>query len=105
MAKISALQGISKRKSPGHPTPRKRSHKRDHAWVDVSDDDLEVKSAKKSSSKGGNKSDLASRKKPRLSTASGPSASSNQSLQQQRKQLPIYAGRPGSGGFVTHSYH
>ncbi|PIL22325.1 hypothetical protein GSI_15013 [Ganoderma sinense ZZ0214-1] len=94
MAKISALQGISKRKSPGHHTPRKRSHKRDHAWVDVSDDDLEVKSTKKPSSKSSIKFDLSSRKKPRLSTTSGPSGFfSNDSLQQQRKQLPIYAGK------------
>ncbi|KAI1793231.1 P-loop containing nucleoside triphosphate hydrolase protein [Ganoderma leucocontextum] len=98
MAKISALQGISntfaKRKSPGYPTPRKRAHKRNHAWVDVSDDDLEVKSAKTPSSKGSNKSDYGSRKKPRLSAVSGPSGPSfNESLQQQRKQLPIYAGK------------
>ncbi|TBU27060.1 P-loop containing nucleoside triphosphate hydrolase protein [Dichomitus squalens] len=95
MPKIAALHGISniysKHKPPGHATPRKRAHKREHAWVDVSDDDLEVKSSKKLSSKGTNKSDHGPRKKARLSAPPGPSF--KESLHQQRKQLPIYSGK------------
>nr|VWP00971.1 Tea4 [Ganoderma boninense] len=101
MAKISALKGISKRKSPAHPTPRKRSHKRDHAWVDVSDDDLMVKSTKKPPSKSSNKFDPIARKKSRMSATSVPSGSvSGDTLQQQRKQLPIYAGKDAVVDFI-----
>ena len=106
MAKIAAIKGISstysKYKPPGHPTSRKRVHKREHAWVDLSDDDLEVNSSRESSSRGSSKFDQLPRKKARLSTPpalSGPSL--KESLQQQRKQLPIYSGT--SAPYVTSS--
>ena len=96
MTKISAIRGISTQK----PTPRNTPHKskKHRVWVDVDDqDDLEVKSARRSTSvqsKGSRSSDYGShngpRKKPRLSAP--PAFSGQDSLQQQRQKLPIYAG-------------
>ncbi|KAI0770462.1 P-loop containing nucleoside triphosphate hydrolase protein [Fomes fomentarius] len=93
MAKISALKGFSStRKHSHHGTPYKQPHKREHAWVDVDDDDdLEVKSANRPSSRG---ADHGPRKKPRMFAPPGlPPA--KDSIQTQRKHLPIYPGRQG----------
>ncbi|KAI0350348.1 P-loop containing nucleoside triphosphate hydrolase protein [Trametes cingulata] len=106
MAKITALKGISNsphphhnRRHSSHGTPHhKRAVKREHAWMDVSDDDLEVKKGKKSMSspsKNSHSSDHP-RKKPRLSAPAGSASSSSSkdaSLQKQRKELPIYTGK------------
>ena len=96
MVKIFALQGISNtfKKQGSYGSPRKRPHKREHAWVDVSDDDLEVRSAKKQAafSKATHNPNHGHgpRKKPRMSApASFPS---KEPIQMQRQQLPIYAG-------------
>ncbi|KAI0761980.1 P-loop containing nucleoside triphosphate hydrolase protein [Trametes elegans] len=97
MAKIAALKGISNsphphRRHSTHGTPQnKRSLKREHAWMDVSDDDLEVKSSKKPTFKSSHSS--TSRKKPRLSAPASSSSSTDVSLQKQRKELPIYTGK------------
>ncbi|OSD02413.1 P-loop containing nucleoside triphosphate hydrolase protein [Trametes coccinea BRFM310] len=104
MAKISALKGISNsphphRRHSSHGTPHhKRPIKRDHAWMDGSDDDLEVKRSKKHTGtpkKSGHGADHP-RKKPRLSAPAGSSSSSTSkdaSIQEQRKELPIYTGK------------
>ncbi|KAI8986246.1 P-loop containing nucleoside triphosphate hydrolase protein [Trametes punicea] len=103
MAKVAALNGIPHsphpyRRRSSHGTPHRRSLKRDHAWMHASDDELEVKSPKKhasTSSKSSHNPDHL-RKKPRLSAPAGSSSSSSlqaASLQEQRKQLPIYAGK------------
>ncbi len=103
MAKIAALKGISnsphhRRRHSSHGTPQhNRPLKREHAWQDVSDDDMEVKRSKKhlsTPSKSGRNSDQP-RKKPRLSAPAGTShasSSKDPSLQKQRKELPIYTG-------------
>lgn len=103
MAKIAALKGISnsphhRRRHSSHGTPQhSRSLKREHAWQDVSDDDMEVKRSKKhisTPSKSGRHSDQP-RKKPRLSAPAGNSHASSSKdplLQKQRKELPIYTG-------------
>lgn len=103
MAKIAALKGISnsphhRRRHSSHGTPQHaRPLKREHAWQDVSDDDMEVKRSKKhpsTPSKSGRNSDKP-RKKPRLSApaaTSHASSSKDLSLQKQRKELPIYTG-------------
>ena len=111
MAKASVLKGISNAPQPhrrhsSHGTPRhKRTPKRDHAWMDGSDDDdLEVKRSKKHAStpsKSSHNSDQP-RKKPRLSAPAGKSSASSSkdpSLQKQRKELPIY-----TGTFRAHSH-
>ncbi|KAI0755199.1 P-loop containing nucleoside triphosphate hydrolase protein [Daedaleopsis nitida] len=89
MGKIRALKGISntfqKKPSPHH------ARKREHSWVDVDDDDLEVKSSRKPPSSG---SSHGPRKKPRLHTSTNPSQGKD-SIQKQRKQLPIYTGKDG----------
>ncbi len=97
MGKISALKGISntfQKHQASYSSPRKRPHKRDHAWLDVSDDDLEVRSAKKqaSSSKGMHNQNHAHgpRKKPRVSAPAH--LPGREPIQMQRQQLPIYAG-------------
>ena len=93
MTKIKALKGISNIFQKKHPTPPHK-RKREHPWVDVSEDDLEVRSAKRplsSSSKASHYSENGPRKKPRMSApASLPMP--KESIQQQRRQLPIYAG-------------
>ncbi|RPD54669.1 P-loop containing nucleoside triphosphate hydrolase protein [Lentinus tigrinus ALCF2SS1-7] len=98
MVKISALQGISNifQKQGSHGTPRRRTPKREHSWVDVSDDDLEVRSAKKqaaSSSKAMHNPNHGHgpRKKPRVSAPAH--LPSKEPIQMQRQQLPIYAGK------------
>ncbi|RDX49853.1 P-loop containing nucleoside triphosphate hydrolase protein [Lentinus brumalis] len=98
MGKISALKGISntfQKHQASYSSPRKRPHKRDHAWLDVSDDDLEVRSAKKqaSSSKGMHNQNHAHgpRKKPRVSAPAH--LPGREPIQMQRQQLPIYAGK------------
>ena len=96
MTKIALLQrkpGGHHHKSPRRGTPHKP--KKTHAWVDVDeeDSDLRVKSSKRphsAQSKHSRASDPP-RKKPRLSAP--PPSSGKDSLQQQRQELPIYAGR------------
>lgn len=102
MAKISALKGFSStRKHSLHGTPYKQPHKREHAWVDVDDDDdddLEVKSASRPPSRG---ADHGPRKKPRMFAPPGLPPGKD-SIQTQRKHLPIYAGAPSS---LSTSHH
>ena len=96
MTKIAFLQrksGGQHHKSPRRGTPHKP--KKPHVWVDVDeeDSDLRVKSSKRphsAQSKHSRASDPP-RKKPRLSAP--PPSSGKDSLQQQRQELPIYAGR------------
>ncbi|KAI0714086.1 P-loop containing nucleoside triphosphate hydrolase protein [Cerioporus squamosus] len=98
MGKISALKGISntfQKQQASYGSPRKRPHKRDHAWVDVSDDDLEVRSAKKAAASSKDMHNPnhghGPRKKPRMSAPA--SLPSREPIQMQRQQLPIYAGK------------
>ncbi|KAI0643096.1 P-loop containing nucleoside triphosphate hydrolase protein [Trametes meyenii] len=103
MARIAALKGISNSPNPHHQRrhsshdipSHKRLVKREQAWVDVSDDEMEVKSSRKVTAtppKTSHKLDHP-RKKPRLSAPAASSSSKGLSLQKQRKELPIYAGK------------
>ncbi|KAH9923577.1 P-loop containing nucleoside triphosphate hydrolase protein [Amylocystis lapponica] len=105
MAKIAALKGISQhpKKVTAQPHYPRRPLKREHAWIDVSDNERDSRArpgpGKRSPSKRFQGSiHLASRehrKKPRLSgTDDGfvPS-SKNAVIQEQRKQLPIALGK------------
>lgn len=101
MAKISALKGLARKHAAEHAQARK-AKKRNFAWVDVSDDDMHVKSAGKhrhKSTKGlsspGSHSENEPRKKRRFSAPAKPSThgSGVQSIQAQRAALPIATGQ------------
>ncbi|KAI0927410.1 hypothetical protein AcV5_007955 [Taiwanofungus camphoratus] len=100
MAKIAALKGISQtpKKLNGNAHLPRRGHKRDHAWMDVSDDDLHVKHSgkfKSSTHRSLKTPTHESRKKPKLSRNSKGAASNAKfvSILEQRRSLPIAIGK------------
>ena len=101
MAKIAALKGLA-RKHAAEQAQARKAKKRSFAWVDVSDDDMHVKSAgkhrhkpTKEFSSPGPHSENEPRKKRRFSAPGKPSAHSTaaQSIQAQRAALPIATGQ------------
>lgn len=98
MVKISALKGLARKHAAEHAQARK-AKKRSFAWVDVSDEDMHVKSSGKhrhNHTKGfsspGPHSVNEPRKKRRFSAPINANGSGAQSMQAQRAALPIAAG-------------
>lgn len=104
MAKIAALKGVSRSHKISDSGPHsKRLKKRERPWVDVSDDELHVKRAKKGTgdrSKNLNGSPskpsaLESKKKAKIGHPSRHLANGTKqaSIQEQRRELPITSGK------------